>query len=144
MPPSSPLIGTWSLIDWYNETKTGQRLYPLGPNASGCISYSDDGFVFVHLMAADRVLFAENDPFGGTMKEDSTAFKTQITYAGRYEYHGDHVIHHVTQASFPNWIGTDQVRQVEFVGQNLRLSAVNANFQGQKVTAFVDWKRATV
>ncbi|NVO55551.1 lipocalin-like domain-containing protein [Rhodobacteraceae bacterium B1Z28] len=143
MRTSTPLIGTWSLIDWYNQTDTGQRLHPLGTNATGYISYSQDGFVFVHLMASDRVLFAENDPFGGTVAEEAAAFKTQITYAGRYEYHGDHVIHHVTQASFPNWIGTDQVRQVEFIGRNLRLSAENAAFQGQKVTAFVEWKRAT-
>ncbi|WP_299982865.1 lipocalin-like domain-containing protein [uncultured Ruegeria sp.] len=142
MHKPTPLIGTWSLIDWYNETKTGERLYPLGPNATGYISYSQDGFVFVHMMAADRVSFETSDPFGGSTAEDSKAYKTQITYAGRYEYHGDHVIHHVTQASFPNWIGTEQVRQVSFSGQNLHLSATNAVFQGQKVNAFVEWRRA--
>lgn len=143
MPKSTPLLGTWSLLDWYNETDTGQRLHPLGPNATGYISYSQDGFVFVHMMAPERALFAVNDPFGGTAEEDSAAFKSQITYAGRYEYHGDHVIHHVTQASCPNWIGTDQVRHVAFFDQCLRLSAAGATFQGQTVIACVEWQRAT-
>ncbi len=139
----TPLIGTWSLLDWYNETDTGRRLHPLGERASGYISYSPDGFVFVHMMAPDRVPFLENDPFCGAVEEESAAFKSHITYAGRYDFHGDQVIHHVTQASCPNWIGTEQVRRVAFVDQRLRLSASGATFQGQTVTAFVDWQRAT-
>lgn len=94
-------------------------------------------------MACHRALFTVNDPFGGTAQEDSGAFKSQITYAGPYEYHGDHVIHRVTQASCPNWVGSAQVRQVEFIGKRLRLSAADAMFRGQKVTAYFDWYRAT-
>lgn len=139
-----PLTGTWSLVDWYNETQTGQRLYPLGPAASGYISYSPDGFVFVHIMSAGRDVFITDDPFGGTEAENSDAFKTHITYAGPYEYHGDHVIHRVVQASFPNWIGTEQVRQVRFRDGQLQLSAENVQFQGQPVTAVVTWQRAVV
>ncbi len=140
---ATPLVGTWSLLSWYNETEDGRRLYPLGEDATGYISYSPDGFVFVQMMACHRTLFAVNDPFGGTAHEDSGAFKSLITYAGPYEYLGDHVIHRVTQASCPNWIGTAQVRQVEFIDKRLRLSAAGAMFQGQKVTAYLDWQRAT-
>jgi len=139
---ASPLVGTWSLLAWYNQTADGRRLYPLGPDATGYIGYSHDGFVFVHLMAADRALYAVNDPFGGTAEEDSAAVKSQITYAGRYEFHGDHVIHRVTHSSCPNWVSTSQVRQVEFIGDRLRLTAEGALFQGHEVTAYVDWERA--
>lgn len=141
---STSLVGTWSLLGWYNETEDGRRLFPLGEDATGYISYTQDGFVFVHMMSSNRAFFAANDPFSGTAQEDSDAFKSQITYAGPYEHRGDHVIHRVTQASCPNWIGTEQVRKLEFIDQNLRLSAAGATFQGQKVTAFVDWQRATV
>jgi hypothetical protein len=140
---TTPLIGTWALVAWYNETEDGKRIYPLGERATGYISYSYDGFVFVHLSAADRPLYAVNDPFGGTAAEDAAAIKSQITYAGPFEFRGDHVIHRVTQSSCPNWVGTEQRPMVEFRGEGLRLSASGALFQGQQVTAIVDWQRAT-
>ena len=138
----APLVGTWSLRSWYNQTEDGRRLFPFGEDATGYISYSPDGFVFVHLMTSRRVPFAVNDPFGGTLQEDSEAFKSHITYAGPYEYAGNRVIHRVTQASCPNWVGTEQIRQVEFVGEHLRLSAAGALLQGRQVTAYLDWQRA--
>jgi len=140
--PANPLIGTWQMLDWYNVTQDGQKHYPLGPNATGYISYSADGYVFVHLMAADRQLYETNDPFGGSTTEDTTALKSQITYAGPYTYHGDKVIHHVTHSSFPNWVGTDQVRNINFDDDKLILSIGGAMFQGKVVTASVIWKRA--
>ena len=136
------LLGTWSLLAWFNETSDGQRIYPLGKSATGYISYSQDGHVFVHMMASDRPAFATNDPFGGSETEDSAAFKSHITYAGRFDCAGDQVFHHVTQASCPNWIGSTQVRDVAFLDDRLRLSAAGATFQGQSVTAHVDWERA--
>lgn len=142
MTEKIPLIGTWSLLAWYNQTEDGHRIYPLGEDAQGYISYSQDGFVFVHMMAKTRALYAVNDPFGGTPREDAAAIKSQISYAGPYDYRGSHVVHRVTQATCPNWVGTEQVRQIELKGDRLRLSAAGAMFQGQKVTAFVDWQRA--
>ncbi len=142
MEDGNPLLGTWSLVAWYNQTRDGQKLHPLGRDATGHICYSSDGYVFVQISAANRVPFALGDPFGGTMAEDSAAMKSQITYAGTFEYHGSHVVHHVTQSCCPNWVGTEQVRQVKFENEGLRLSAAGAIFQGQEVTAYVDWKRA--
>jgi len=139
---ATPLVGTWQMLDWFNLDETGQKHYPLGENATGYISYSEDGFVFVHLMAADRVPFAVNDPFGGTVAEESAAIRSQITYAGPYTFKGDEVVHHVTHASHPNWVGSDQVRKVEFEGGKLVLSASGAVFQGKLVTAYVIWQRA--
>lgn len=143
MARNTPLTGTWALVAWYNLTRDSKRIYPLGERATGYISYSHDGFVFVHLSAADRLPYAVNDPFGGTAEEDAAAIKSQITYAGPYEFHGDHVIHRVTQSSCPNWVGTEQRRMVELRGDRLRLSAPGALFQGEDVTAIVDWRRAT-
>ena len=138
----SKLLGTWSLLAWFNETEDGTRLYPLGEAATGYISYSQDGHVFVHLAADGRAPFAVNDPFGATEAEDSAAMKSHITYAGRYVDHGAYVVHHVTQSSCPNWVGTEQHRDIELNGDRLRLSAPGALFQGQRVTAYVDWERA--
>lgn len=142
MAENMPLTGTWALEAWYNETLDGKRIYPLGERATGYISYSPDGFVFVHLSAAERIPYAIDDPFGGTAAEDAAAIKSQITYAGPFEYFGDYVIHRVTQSSCPNWVGTEQRRTVELREETLELSAKGALFQGEQVTAVVRWRRA--
>lgn len=136
------IVGTWELIRWYNQDPSGQRFFPLGEDASGYISYSPDGFVFVHMSAADRALYVENDPFTGTALEHQSAMISHITYAGRYTQNSDVVTHHVTQASCPNWVGSQQVRQVVLNKDDLSLSAAGAKFQGHDVTAYVDWVRA--
>lgn len=139
--PGIPLLGTWTLVAWYNETDDGRRFYPLGPDATGYISYSQDGYVFVQLTAAGRADFAVNDPFGATVEEDSAAMKSQISYSGTYEFRGDHVIHRVTHATCPNWVGTEQVRYALFRGDEMQLSAPGAFFQGRRVRAVVEWQR---
>ena len=135
------LLGTWELVAWYNQCSDGTKLYPLGPDASGYINYSPDGYVFVHLAAARRALYSVNDPFGGSAEEDTAAMKSLISYAGTYECLSDRVIHHVTQASCPNWVGTEQVRFLRFEEGCLELQAAGALFQGEVVTAHVHWKR---
>lgn len=139
---TSSLLGTWRLLSWYNELEDGSRIYPLGEDATGFISYSNDGFVFVQMMAANRVSYSVNDPFNGSAEEDAAAIKSQISYSGSFFERDNQVVHVVEAATCPNWVGTEQVRQVEFSGANLLLSAQGAKFQGQTVTAYVLWKRA--
>lgn len=136
------LVGTWELIRWYNEDASGQRFFPFGEYVSGYISYSPDGFVFVHMSANDRPHYANSDPFTGTPQEHQAAMISHITYAGTYTQDRDVVTHHVTQASCPNWVGSKQVRQVALNKDDLSLSAAGAKFQGHDVTAYVDWVRA--
>lgn len=136
------LVGTWELIRWYNEDASGQRFFPFGEDVSGYISYSPDGFVFVHMSAADRPHYADSDPFTGTPQEHQAAMISHITYAGKYTQDDDVVTHHVTQASCPNWVGSKQVRNVSLNKDDLSLSAAGAKFQGHDVTAYVDWVRA--
>lgn len=136
------LLGTWQLVSWYNALEDGTRIYPLGADASGYISYSTHGYVFVHLTAAGRRPYRTNDPFGGSAEEDEAAIKSLISYAGPYECFADRAVHRVTQASCPNWVGSEQVRFIRFEGERLELSASGALFQGRTVAARVLWERA--
>lgn len=143
MAQDTPLIGTWTLESWFNQADDGTREHPFGLSPTGYISYSHDGYVFVHMARAERAAFAvPNDPFGGSEAEDSRAFKSHLTYAGTYEHRGDKVIHSVTQSFCPNWIGTNQVRDVDLDGDTLRLSAKRIMIAGQVVDAFLEWRRA--
>lgn len=137
------LQGTWVLASWYNVTEAGEKFFPLGPDATGYISYAADGHVFVHIAAAERQQFSINDLFGGTDAENTAAMESHVTYAGRFTRDDSDVLHHVTHASIPNWIGTVQRRNVAFHADGkLALSAHGALIQGQVISAFLEWSRA--
>lgn len=136
------LLGTWHLASWTNTHPDGSISHPFGPAPTGYINYSADGFFFVHIARAHRAQTPSTDPFGGTRAEDSAAMKSHLTYAGRFTFNGDHVLHHVTHASFQNWVGGDQRREVTLKGDHLTLSAVGIMLDGASVTATLNWTRA--
>jgi hypothetical protein len=137
----NPLLGTWRLVRWYNEAGDGTITEPFGPDPVGFISYSDDGHIFAHLAVADRARFAVDDMSAGSPAEDSAAMKTHVSYAGTYEYCGDHVMHHIKVASFPNWTGTDQRRDIYFEGDRLRL-VTSFTYGGETIAAHAVWEKA--
>lgn len=136
------LLGTWRLGSWVHELANGQQLYPLGRDPIGYINYAPGGFVFVHIMAANRAPYAGGDPFNGSPEEDAAATKSHISYAGTFECRDGQVIHHVDIASFPSWAGTAQHRNARLDGDQLELSAEGLRLQGEDVTARLVWHRA--
>ncbi len=46
---NNSLNGTYNLVAWENRHESGKITYPLGPDAQGIITYSPDGYVFVHI-----------------------------------------------------------------------------------------------
>ncbi|WP_162651181.1 lipocalin-like domain-containing protein [Lentilitoribacter sp. Alg239-R112] len=135
------ILGTWNLVKWVNELDDGTEIFPFGEDAKGYIHYAKNGHLFVHIMMSNRANYIGSDPFSGSIDEDSAAIKSQITYAGTYEFVNSKLVHHVTMSSFPNWVGKDQVRDFAFDGEHLHLSAAGAQFQGQNVTAKLIWKQ---
>lgn len=137
----SRILGTWNLVKWSNQLDDGTEIYPFGKDAKGYIHYSKNGHLFVHIMMENRENYSGTDPFKGSLDEDVAAMKSQITYAGTYEFIDGQIVHHVTMSSFPNWVGGDQVRNFEFVDEHLHLSVTSAVFQGQNVSAKLIWKQ---
>lgn len=135
------ILGTWNLVKWSNRLDDGTEIYPFGEDAKGYIHYAENGHLFVHIMMENRDNYSGTDPFTGSLAEDAAAMKSQITYAGTYEFINDRLVHHVTMSSFPNWVGKDQVRDFKFVGQYLHLSVSGVLFQGQNVSAQLIWKQ---
>ena len=141
---NNKLVGTYDLVSWENRHESGAITYPLGPDAIGAISYSPDGFVFVHIMANNRNKHSVDDLFGGTVSEIKDSATKHISYCGTYEIKENEVIHHVSVSSFPNWVSSEQRRNWEFNNGNLLLSAQGLQVGNQKVGAYLIWKRAKV
>jgi hypothetical protein len=138
---SNPLIGTWRLVAWENRSVDGQISYPLGKDAVGYIMYNQDGYMFVAIMGPNRLKFAADDLLSGTTEEEAEAEETYVSYCGRYEFQGDTVVHHVELSLFPNWVGGDQERLVEFRGNRLTLSTRPILLRGLQQTAHLIWER---
>jgi hypothetical protein len=138
---SNPLVGTWRLLSWENRTLDGQVSRPLGDQASGYIAYTQDGYVFVAIMGAARRRFVAEDLLGGSTAEKADAAETYVSYCGRYEFHGETVLHHVELSLFPNWIDATQERLVEISGDRLTLSTRPLLLQGRQQTAHLLWQR---
>lgn len=138
---TDPLIGTWKLLSWWNESSDGSVVYPMGEDAVGFLIYSDDGHVSAHLAKKERPPFASGDMVEGTAAENTAAATTHISYVGTYEFHGDQVIHHAALSSFPNWSGTDQRRSCTFEGDTILLVGDPMPFHGETIVAYARWGR---
>ncbi len=136
----NPLVGVWRLVSWESRTADGEATYPLGQDARGYITYSDDGHLSVIIGKADRPRFSGNDLLGGSAEEKAGAAATFVSYAGTYELQGDRVIHHIELSLFPNWAGTTQERKVELRGNRLTLST-RAMVHGRFGTSSLTWER---
>jgi len=137
------LVGTYDLLSWENRHESGAITYPLGHDAKGVISYSPDGFMFVHIMSNNRINHSVNDLFGGRTSEIKDSATSHISYCGTYEIDRNVVIHHVSVSSFPNWVNSEQRRNWHFQDDRLLLSAQGLYVGNEKVIAYLIWKRAS-
>ena len=139
---SNPLIGTWRLISYEARTGDGRVSYPLGKNPSGFILYSEDGYMSVTMMTADRTNYASSDLKGGTAEEKLSAAESYLSYSGKYTFEGDRVLHHVEVSFVPNRVGTTQVRNLTISGNTVTLRTPPMLINGEQQTAELVWQRA--
>jgi hypothetical protein len=98
--------------------------------------------VLVAIMCAARRPFVAGDLLSGSTAEKARAAETYVSYCGRYELHGETVLHHVELSLFPNWVGVTQERLVRISGDRLTLSTRPLVLQGRQRTAHLLWERA--
>ncbi len=78
-----------------NRAADGEVSYPMATDALGYLLYTADGCFSVTVSRRGRAGFAAGDLLGGTTEEQARAVQGFVSYAGRYSFHGDRVIHHV-------------------------------------------------
>ena len=137
----NPLIGTWRLLSWENRNvDDGEVSYPLGKDTVGYIMYGQDGYMSIAIMSPDRPKFAAGDLLSGGAEERARAVGTYVSYCGQYEFLGDTVVHRVELSLFPNWVGVEQERLVEVMGDRLTLSTRPILLGGVQRSAHLIWE----
>jgi hypothetical protein len=134
-------VGTWKLKSYEVRWASGKVTYPFGEKPEGRLTYSENGFVSVNIMATNRRNFEERELKLGTPDEKVAAADTYISYSGRYDLDGDKIKHHVEVCLFPNWVGKDQVRIFDLNGYTLALKTLPDPRDEQGKQGYLIWER---
>jgi hypothetical protein len=134
------LIGTWTLVSHEAVRKDGSKFFPYGPSPKGVAIFDSSRFI-ITVMRSDRPKYAIELPSKGTAEENKATAEGTMTYFGTYSVNeADRVIAiHIEASSFPNWSGTDQVREFAISRDQLTLTARALATGGH---ADVLWKRS--
>ena len=120
----------------------GTATFPFGVDATGLLLYSADGRMSVVLSRASRAPFTSPDARAGSLEERAAAFESCFAYAGTFEVKDGCVIHRLEHCTFPNWIGTEQVRFCRFEGGRLILETPPMPMGGRVAVSRLTWERA--
>ena len=143
MTTEEDLYGAWHLTRWVYTIDGTFRGDAMGEDAKGQIIYSPDGHMSAILMRNDRAtLPAATWPQATRDQRDSAALG-YVSYGGSWDLADEVVSHHVAFALFPNWIGTDLVREVSWEGETLVLTGLpETTTTGKSVVNRLSWERA--
>ena len=139
-PGDCPLLGTWRLHAMYRNTEDGRRPPGAGwENAVGYLTYTPDGRMFALLSRLGKA------PIGYPDMNDAgraAAHKAMVAYTGRFDFRGDHVVHHVDIAWIPDWEDGDQRREVALDGDRLTLTTPHGRRPDGSMASFsLEWRR---
>lgn len=123
----NPLLGVWKLVRWEIAYDDGRPAsYPYGPDAGGLILYTHDGAMSACIARAGRQPLSSASVRSAPEQERLAAFESYFQYAGSYEIQprkagsgeaepaGLQVVHRVSHSLNPNFVGTEQVRRMDF------------------------------
>jgi len=132
------LIGNWTLVSYDAIAPDGTRSLPFG-QAIGRLSYDDHGHMSGQVMRPGRARVSIG---AGGAQQVRGAYIGYIAYFGRYDISpaGDAIVHHVDGALNPAWVGGDQVRQMQFLGDLLVLQA-DVLKNHQKIRHVLTWRK---
>lgn len=135
------LIGTWRLVSFERvDSETGATDALMGPQPTGRLTYTSDGYMHAMMMPADRAQFASGDVFG-TAEERLAAADHFVAYCGPFDIEGDTIYHSPDLSFFPNWAGTRMAREAKLEGNRLMLTSHEQLRGGRKSTSLIVWER---
>lgn len=123
------LHGSWHLVRWDITYGDGRRpTLPFGDGATGLIVYATDGWMSACIARAGRPPLSSESVRSAPEAERLAAFESWFAYAGPFEVRQrdgrPQVVHRVRHALNPNFVGSEQVRDIDFDAQGrMTLSA---------------------
>jgi hypothetical protein len=124
---ANPLLGTWHLVRWDITYGDGRApSLPYGAQATGMIMYTTDGHMNACIARGGRRPLSSESVRSAPEAERLAAFESYFQYAGPYRIRTEggrqQVVHTVTHALNPNFVGTQQVRNMDFTEDMLQLT----------------------
>ena len=142
---ASDFLGKYKLVSWENHDSNGGISYPVGTNPVGVIQYNPDKSVFVNIMSNSRKNHSHGDLFSGDSDEFYSSGISHLSYYGEYYIHADQnqIVHRLIVCSYPNWVGTEQIRMYKFNNKEntLTLSVISLPTKDGIVDAHLTWKK---
>lgn len=146
----NPLLGTWQLLRWDITYGDGREpTLPFGDKATGMIAYTTDGFMSACIARGGRGKLSSASVRSAPVDERLAAFESYFQYAGPYEIKGrvgkQQVTHHVTHALNPNFVGTQQIRNMAFAPDGSLTLSASDSVPGTAVARHhrLVWKRVS-
>lgn len=141
MAEGQTVVGGWRLVSFENHDGDGRVRLPYGPDPVGYILYTADGRMSATIMRGERTPIAGEPRRGEGSAQKARAFEEYLSYAGRYTFLGDRVIHHVEVALWPSWVGADLLRLATFDGARLILRTQPSENEARSRTTIIIWER---
>lgn len=136
-------IGSWALVSSIFKGEDGAIHHPLGEQVLGRLNYEANGTMAAQLYSATRPRFASEDLAQGSDREIRPAFVNMLCYFGRYRIDEGKqcAIHRVEGCSFPNWLGSQQIRFYSFTDDKLTLRTVPLLLDNRVQIGELVWQR---
>jgi hypothetical protein len=134
----SDVVGVWKLVSVMYEDQETKKMTPvLGDAPRGYQIATADGRWLARVTANGR-------PVPKTDEERLQAFRSMISYSGRYRVEGNKVTTKVEVAWNEAWVGGEQVRFLRFEGDKLHIESPpmpHPNENNRVVRVIVTWQR---
>jgi hypothetical protein len=134
----SDVVSVWKLVSVMYEDQESKQMTPvLGDAPRGYQIATADGRWLALVTANGR-------PVPKTDEERLQAFRSMISYSGRYRVEGNKVTTKVEVAWNEAWVGGEQVRFLRFEGDKLHIESPpmpHPNVNNRVVRVIVTWQR---
>jgi hypothetical protein len=136
-------LGTWKLVSAEYKRLNGEAIEIYGSTPSGMLIYDAHGNMSIQIMRQGRPTFAAADRLGGTPDEKKAALEGYLAYFGTFTINEEKksVTHHIQGSLLPNWVGVDQERFFEVVGDQLTLRTPSLMIGGEEARGQLVWER---